>query len=39
MLRFLRRYETSLAEITVLLEHGWEVYDSDECGFWLSVER
>ena len=38
MLRFLRKYETSLAEVTYLLEIGWEVQDSDEWGYWLTKE-
>jgi len=38
MLRFRTRFETSLAEISLLLKEGWEIYDSDEDGYWLFLE-
>jgi len=38
MLRMLKKYETSLAEVTYMLECGWEVVESDEWGYWLTKE-
>ena len=38
MLRMLKKYETALAEVTYMLECGWEVVESDEWGYWLTKE-
>jgi hypothetical protein len=38
MVRSLVKFETCLAEIAYLIECGWEVFESEEDGDWLSKE-
>jgi hypothetical protein len=38
MIRTLKKYETNLAEITYMIESGWEVFEEDDWGCWLTKE-
>jgi len=38
MIRTTKKYETNLAEITYMIECGWEVFEEEVDGVWLYKE-